>query len=146
MEQIDVHIVAATVGPIKLNILPLLEEYVTRIEAAEAGWLEPNIMSPHELDVPQINKVVDVDDLLFSQPGCSSYVQCCRRSLQTLIDALSRWEILPLTAPFMTLQEVECICRGELRMHLLDNRRLYRSKVHHEHVRAAGWRVRVNVR
>ena len=63
-----------------------------------------------------------------------------------MIDALDRWEIDPFTAPFLKLKAVEYTCRGELRTHSLDNRRLYCLKVHQEHVRATGWRVRINVR
>ena len=145
-EQMDARIVAAPAGQLEPNILPLLAEDVSLIEAAPAGWLEPNITPQHGLEVPQMDKVVDVDDLLFSQPGCNSHFQHCGRSLQTLIDALDRWEIDPMTADFLKLKAVECNFHGHMRIHSLDNRRLYCLKVHQENQRAAGWRVRVTVR
>ena len=105
---------------------------------------EPDREQPQTLNAQQITKIVDADDLLFTQASCSSMFSC-ERSLEDLILALDNWNLDTLEANFLMLDAVEYHRNGRLYIHSLDNRRLYCLKQHQQHKRSAGWTVNVKV-
>ena len=95
--------------------------------------------------LPSIDKVVRVDDLLYTQRECSDRFSD-GREFQDLITALDSWQIDPTHMDFLSVDAFgkRCPATGVYAIRSLENRRLYCLKQHQENV--STWIVHVRVR